>query len=138
WQMSIGASIEKVVFLEEGETASVNGRRVSGPAYIVRQSTLNEVSFVALGADDNTSAKVAANAADSFCEVLTMKFDDWLKANGWGEGVEVSASQLTKLQKIYEMETAAPEEDPPAGEKPKPGVQAKTKLEDFVSAKKKD
>jgi hypothetical protein len=63
WQASIGAAISKVEFVDKGDAAEANGRRFKGPVYIARASQLGEVSFVALGADDNTSASVAASAA---------------------------------------------------------------------------
>lgn len=63
WQASIGASAKQVEFVDKGEKAEANGRTFKGPVYIVRASALSEVSFVALGADDNTSASVAACAA---------------------------------------------------------------------------
>lgn len=64
WQASLSASADKVVFIPEGKTAKANGRDHQGPVYIARKSTLGEVSFVALGADDNTEARVAAGMAD--------------------------------------------------------------------------
>ncbi|TWT68633.1 hypothetical protein [Crateriforma conspicua] len=64
WQASLGASADKVVFIPEGKSAKANGRDHKGPVYIARKSTLGEVSFVALGADDNTEARVAANQPD--------------------------------------------------------------------------
>ncbi|GAA4447011.1 hypothetical protein [Novipirellula rosea] len=64
WQASLGASADKVVFIPEGKTANANDREFKGPVYIARKSTLGEVSFVALGADDNTEARVAAGLAD--------------------------------------------------------------------------
>lgn len=63
WQASIGASARQVEFVDKGDKADANGRTFKGPVYIVRSSALSEVSFVALGADDNTSASVAACAA---------------------------------------------------------------------------
>lgn len=63
WQASIGASAKQIEFVDKGEKADANGRTFKGPVYIVRASALSEVSFVALGADDNTSASVAACAA---------------------------------------------------------------------------
>ncbi|TWT80604.1 Mu-like prophage major head subunit gpT [Planctomycetes bacterium CA13] len=60
WQASLGASADKVVFIPEGKTASANGREFKGPVYVARKSKLGEVSFVALGADDDTEARVAA------------------------------------------------------------------------------
>ncbi|GAA4446513.1 hypothetical protein [Novipirellula rosea] len=64
WQASLGASADKVVFIPEGKEAKANGRDHKGPVYIARKSTLGEVSFVALGADDNTEARVAAGLAE--------------------------------------------------------------------------
>jgi hypothetical protein len=60
WQASLGANADKVVFIPEGKTANANNREFKGPIYIARKSTLGEVSFVALGADDDTEARIAA------------------------------------------------------------------------------
>ena len=47
-------------FLEAGEDAEVNGRTVTGPLTVSRETDLGEISFVPLGADGNTSVSVAA------------------------------------------------------------------------------
>lgn len=60
WQASLGASADRVVFIGEGKTANANGRELAGPLFIARKSTLGEVSFVALGADDDTEARLVA------------------------------------------------------------------------------
>jgi hypothetical protein len=60
WQASLGANADKVVFIPEGKTATANSREFKGPVYIARKSTLGEVSFVALGADDDTEARISA------------------------------------------------------------------------------
>jgi len=65
WQASIGASVEQFEFVHEDQTALVNGQEMKGPLNIIRKSTLGEISFVDLGADDHTSARVAAKAADT-------------------------------------------------------------------------
>ncbi|MCC7409967.1 MAG: hypothetical protein IT442_18010, partial [Phycisphaeraceae bacterium] len=62
WQASIGAAVEEFEFTPEGRTVVVNGREFAGPVNVVRRSTLGEISFVDLGADGNTSARVAASA----------------------------------------------------------------------------
>lgn len=61
WQASIGVSVEEAEFVKEGAKAIVNGREVEGPINIVRKSILGEISFVDLGADGATSARVAAS-----------------------------------------------------------------------------
>jgi hypothetical protein len=60
WQASVGASVEDYEAIPEGKTITVNGRAFEGPLNVVRKSTLGEISFVDLGADQNTSARVAA------------------------------------------------------------------------------
>ncbi len=64
WQASLGANADKVVFIPEGKTATANSRGFKGPVYIARKSTLGEVSFVALGADDDTEARIAAGQSE--------------------------------------------------------------------------
>ncbi len=63
WQASMGWEPTAVEFVKAGATAQANGRSFSGPCYIVRASRMKEISFVALGADDETSARIAASAA---------------------------------------------------------------------------
>jgi hypothetical protein len=64
WQASIGASVEEFEFVKDSQKIIVNGRTFDGPVNVVRKATLGEISFVDLGADGNTSAQVAASAAD--------------------------------------------------------------------------
>jgi len=61
WQLSVGANPIRREFLEHGETTTVNGREVTGPLVISRETELGEISFVPLGADGDTSAVVSAN-----------------------------------------------------------------------------
>jgi hypothetical protein len=62
WQASIGARAVDVEWVPEGGSAQANGKVFPGPVNIARKSVLGEVSFVALGADDNTTANIAAGA----------------------------------------------------------------------------
>jgi len=59
WQASISVRPRKVKVLDsDKETAKVNGEEVNGPGEIWMKSQVGEVSFVSLGADDNTAAIV--------------------------------------------------------------------------------
>lgn len=62
WQMSVGANPIRTEFLEAGEEAKVNGRTITGPMTISRETEIGEISFVPLGADGETSVHVAAAA----------------------------------------------------------------------------
>ncbi|MCX5685538.1 MAG: hypothetical protein NT049_17920, partial [Planctomycetota bacterium] len=64
WQASIGASVEQFEFVKENQTVLVNGREFAGPLNVVRKATLGEISFVDLGADGETSARLAASAKE--------------------------------------------------------------------------
>jgi len=65
WQASVGVAVQEVEFVKEGQTAVVNGREFAGPINVVRRAVLKEVSFVSLGADDQTSASIAAKAGET-------------------------------------------------------------------------
>ncbi len=56
FQASIYIPPTKIEELKAGEETEVNGRTFKGPGHIFRKSVLREVSFCALGADENTHA----------------------------------------------------------------------------------
>lgn len=58
WQASIGVQALRVLELRAGEQREVNGRTVTGPIDVWLESRVAEVSFVALGADNNTKVTV--------------------------------------------------------------------------------
>ena len=99
WQASIGARADQVEFVAEGKTALVNGHEFSGPVNIARRSTLGEISFVVLGADDNTSAQIAAQAASQSKEI-DMEFAEWIGAQGF-DLATLDEKQETSLQAMY-------------------------------------
>ena len=54
WQASVYVPPKAIERLEEGETAEVNGFTISGPGHVFRESSLREVTWTAMGADENT------------------------------------------------------------------------------------
>lgn len=60
FQASVGVTPKEVFRVVEDESATLNGEEVSGPCYIVRAGTLNEVSIVPIGADGSTQTAIAA------------------------------------------------------------------------------
>jgi phage major head subunit gpT-like protein len=107
FQASIGARVLNREFVPQGSDVVVNGRTFNGPINVARKSVLGEVSFVVLGADDKTSAKIAAtHAAES---EKAMSFQEWLAAMGLSiDGL--TAEQKTKLEAKFNAEkvTAKP------------------------------
>ena len=105
WQASLGAVAGQMEYVPKGRKASANGREFEGPVLIARRSTLGEVSFVALGADDNTSAAVAAGAAHRVKED-DMTFEQWLEAKGF-DPASLTDTQKTNLQALFEADATA-------------------------------
>ena len=62
WQASVGIWPKKVkVLSDEKESMVVNGQEIKGPAEVWTESRVGEVSFVSLGADDETAAIVLSD-----------------------------------------------------------------------------
>jgi hypothetical protein len=114
WQASLGALADRMVFIAEGRTATANGREFSGPLSIARKSTLGEISFVALGADDETSAHVAAGADSTSAdlEVTTMEFENWASDHGFRIG-ELDPGHVASLRAMHATQTNPPATPPP-------------------------
>ncbi|RSE30757.1 hypothetical protein [Acinetobacter junii] len=65
WEMSVYISPGSIEEVERGEV-TVNGRTLKAPITIFRHGVIREVSFCALGADDNTSAVAASHTPKQF------------------------------------------------------------------------
>ena len=102
WQASIGARPEEMIRVDRGESVTVNGRTFKGPVLVARKSVLKEISFVALGADDKTTARVAAKFTTNKEVSNTVEFEEWLTAK-FGDG-EFTESQKEILRASYEAE----------------------------------
>lgn len=116
WQASIGASADRVEHVDAGETVKVNGRLFAGPVYVVRASTLREVSFVPIGADGATSATVASYRENP------MNFEEYVAAKGF-DPAALSDAGRQFLQAQFEVEgkpkaKADPSQDVQAGQRP--------------------
>ena len=137
WQSSIGANSQRIVFVDQGESVEVNGRKFSGPVYVARQSTLREVSFVALGADDQTIAQLIAArgrspesgdwsqttarssrssglqspvSSPSLIEAQPMEFEAWVEAQGFDPNA-LSEQQSQSLRAMWTANLSAADDD---------------------------
>lgn len=64
WQASVGIWPEKVKVLDDDkQSMTVNGQEIKGPAEVWLKSRVGEVSFVSLGADDDTAGIVMSDQA---------------------------------------------------------------------------
>lgn len=108
WQASIGCSVLKAQFIEDKQSVEANGKTWKGPVYLVTACVLNEVSFVALGGDDTTSALVASATTASTPKDQTMHpdFIKWLEAAGF-DPKTITAAQQTSLEAAWKAEVQA-------------------------------
>jgi hypothetical protein len=102
WQTSVEVKPHKVEQLARDKKAVVNGQTVTGPAYITRTGTLKGFAFVSHGADDNTTATIAATAASTSNKVKKMKpeIKAWAEAMGI-DVVNASDDQLEVIEANY-------------------------------------
>lgn len=109
WQLSVGVNPTKLVFVDEDTFIEVNGQEFEGPLVVARESELKEISFLALGADDDTTSKVAARAAE-FKKESEMTFKKWLKACNHDES-KLSEGELKMLKATFEAIQAKEKQD---------------------------
>ncbi len=135
WQSSIGANIGRVERVGAGEEAQVNGRTVVGPLTIARTSTLGEISFVALGADDTTSAVIAAKGGKE----SPVNFKAWAKAAGFSDedmsgskGKSIKAAW--KCSKEYDKNDKDGEDNEPDPKDEKDKAKAESTVLDTANA----
>lgn len=135
WQISVGAMVQRVISIPEGQTAEANGRKFKGPILMVRKARLQEISFTSVGADSRSSARIAASQTTITPEVFTMTdtdFEKYLEAKGLKLD-ELSEEQLGELKASYEADTAEPKSKPKGkrkADKPAKDLKATAQLAD--------
>ncbi|MEI8017502.1 MAG: hypothetical protein WCH39_04835 [Schlesneria sp.] len=93
WQLSVGMDNFTIQRVPANQTVAVNQQTFKGPLTVLRGAYFTDLSFVAIGGDDSTWAKIAAkrsrqskarsarasnNSKEGF---FNMSFEDWMKAN---------------------------------------------------------
>lgn len=141
FQVSIGARIKKGYYVEESDTANVNGRVWDGPLIVAQRSVIRELSITVLGADNDTSV-IAAKRKEKL-----MKFEAWLKSLGLklanmsptrvkrfrGEYAKLYASKPTKTKR-RKLEAADPDEGDDDGDDDDAPVKSRKKKDKFLTA----
>lgn len=132
WQASVGVAVKNREFVPAGEKVKVNGRNFAGPVIVVRAGTLKEISFVPLGADDSTSAAVAAGR---YGGSAMNEYEKWLQAKGI-DPASISEEVNSALKASFDAEQKAKQPPaPPAPAPAAPPVQA-TSLDQIVEAQR--
>lgn len=104
WQASIGVQLtQPPEFVGASKSVSVNGRTLTGPLYVARKTLFREISFTALGVDDDTTARIAAHDQEI---TMDSKFVAWLEAGGFS-AADLSEQQVATLEKQWQKELEA-------------------------------
>lgn len=92
WQSSLEVNPKQIETVKAGKTVTVNGQEFTGPLYVTRKGVLKGFAFVSHGADDNTTATIAATAASMKGKTM----DAAIKA--WAEGMGIDVDNATPEQ----------------------------------------
>lgn len=131
WRPSIGASFQKLEYVDREQTVKVNGRNFSGPIYIARGSVIRELSVVTVPGDDKSDAAIAAKLQESEMN----EFELWLQANGF-DPATVTPQQKIFLTAQFEASKKAPPPTPPSNPNPAPAPNLPARDDLFASMRK--
>lgn len=99
WQMSVRIEPSAVEEIQAGASVTVNGKVHQGPITVFRGGRIREVSFCALGADDNTNAVAAShNPTQSSKEDTDVDLE---QAKAKIQELESQVSTLTEQNKQF-------------------------------------
>lgn len=103
WQMSVRIEPGSIENVQADQTVTVNGKTYQGPIAVFRGGRIREVSFCALGADDNTNAVAASHKPNQFKS--TSEENDMDLAQAQARISELESEAKTKDQTITNLET---------------------------------
>lgn len=103
WQASLEVVPARggVDTVKKGEKVTVNGQEFEGPLYVTRKGTLKGFAFVTHGADDNTSAAIAAIAAGHKEKTMEPKLKAFIEEMGF-EAESLTETQLANMKAAFE------------------------------------
>lgn len=101
WQMSVRIDPSAIEEIQAGSSVSVNGKSHQGPITVFRGGRIREVSFCALGADDNTNAVAASHAPKNFNQPEDTDVTELEKAQSRIQELETKNSELETQNKQF-------------------------------------
>lgn len=101
WQMSVRIEPSAVEEIQAGASVTVNGKLHQGPITVFRGGRIREVSFCALGADDNTNAVAASHSPKQFNQPEDTNVTELEKAQAKITELEGQVNTLTEQNKQF-------------------------------------
>lgn len=109
FQVSVGARIVpgEAYFVAEGDKVEVNGKTWKGPLIVARKTVIREMSITVLGADNKTTAKVAAQARKPQERNVSMDFEPYVRSLHL-DPETLTADQRTALEAQWKKTQTVP------------------------------
>lgn len=101
WQMSVRIDPSAIEEIQAGASVTVNGKVHQGPITVFRGGRIREVSFCALGADDNTNAVAASHSPKNFNQPEDTDVTELEQANAKIKELETKNSELEAENKQF-------------------------------------
>lgn len=101
WQMSVRIEPSAVEEIQAGASVTINGKVHQGPITVFRGGRIREVSFCALGADDNTNAVAASHSPKQFNQPEDTNVTELEKAQAKITELEGQVNTLTEQNKQF-------------------------------------
>lgn len=101
WQMSVRIEPSAVEEIQAGASVTVNGEVHQGPITVFRGGRIREVSFCALGADDNTNAVAASHSPKNFNQPEDTNVTELEQAQAKAKALQDQVDALTEQNKQF-------------------------------------
>lgn len=101
WQMSVRIDPSAIEEIQAGASVTVNGKVHQGPITVFRGGRIREVSFCALGADDNTNAVAASHSPKNFNQPEDTDVTELEQTNAKIKELETKNSELEAENKQF-------------------------------------
>lgn len=101
WQMSVRIDPSAIEEIQAGASVTVNGKVHQGPITVFRGGRIREVSFCALGADDNTNAVAASHSPKNFNQPEDTDVTELEKAQAKITELEGQVNTLTEQNRQF-------------------------------------
>lgn len=101
WQMSVRIDPSAIEEIQAGASVTVNGKVHQGPITVFRGGRIREVSFCALGADDNTNAVAASHSPKNFNQPEDTNVTELEKAQAEIAALKLKNTELETQNKQF-------------------------------------
>lgn len=101
WQMSVRIDPSAIEEIQAGASVTVNGKVHQGPITVFRGGRIREVSFCALGADDNTNAVAASHTPKNFNQPEDTDVTELEQAQAKAKALQDQVDALTEQNKQF-------------------------------------